>query len=308
MKKIYIYFLLFFTFAANAQTPQGISYQAVARDSTGKLLSNQPIKIKFSIRDSISSGNIVYQEMHFDTTDALGLFDLVLGQGIVLNGTFDLIDWGKNSKYLQVDLDANTGIYTSMGIQKMMSVPYALFSGTAQTLRTSNTSGNGFTHYIGEKFGGGVIFQLWKDSTGAEHGLVVALTDQSASQAWSNVTGTTIGSGAQSSWDGLSNSNAIVAQSGHTSSAAKLCLDLVSGVYSDWYLPSVDELSLLWQNRFYVNKSLSTIGGATLLSSAYYWSSAETSNNSAWSFNYGSGNAPTNYKTNTNYVRSVRAF
>ena len=54
MKKIYIYFLLFFTFAANAQTPQGISYQAVARDSTGKLLSNQPIKIKFSIRDSIS--------------------------------------------------------------------------------------------------------------------------------------------------------------------------------------------------------------------------------------------------------------
>ncbi len=134
MKKIYIYFLLFFTFAANAQTPQGISYQAVARDSTGKLLSNQPIKIKFSIRDSIASGNIVYQEMHFDTTDVLGLFDLVLGQGIVLNGAFDLIDWGKNSKYLQVDLDANTGIYTSMGTQKMMSVPYALYAGkTMQT-------------------------------------------------------------------------------------------------------------------------------------------------------------------------------
>ena len=142
MKKIYIYFLLFFTFAANAQTPQGISYQAVARDSTGKLLSNQPIKIKFSIRDSISSGNIVYQEMHFDTTDALGLFDLVLGQGIVLNGTFDLIDWGKNSKYLQVDLDANTGIYTSMGIQKMMSVPYALYAKTAGSIAVSNGSSN----------------------------------------------------------------------------------------------------------------------------------------------------------------------
>ena len=76
MKYLYIFLIFILAFKVNAQTPQGICYQAVARDSTGKLLSNQPIKIKFSIRDSIASGNIVYQEMHFDTTDVLGLFDL----------------------------------------------------------------------------------------------------------------------------------------------------------------------------------------------------------------------------------------
>jgi hypothetical protein len=142
MKKIYIYILLFISFGANAQSPQGISYQAVARDSTGKILSNNPIKIKFSIRDSISNGNIVYQEMHFDTTDAMGLFDLVIGQGVILNGTFDLIDWGKNSKYIQVDLDANTGLYTSVGTQKMMSVPYALYSQTTGDTTLWRKNGN----------------------------------------------------------------------------------------------------------------------------------------------------------------------
>jgi hypothetical protein len=137
----------------------------------------------------------------------------------------------------------------------------------------------------------------------------VALTDQSTTQAWSNVSSTLIGATAQSSWDGLSNSNAIVGQAGHTSSAAKLCLDLVSGGQSDWYLPAIDELRLLWHNRFNVNKSLSTIGGATVLPvNANYWSSSESLNNVAWYFNFGNGLANNLNKSNPNYVRAVRAF
>jgi hypothetical protein len=138
MKNIYIYFLLFFTFAANAQSPQGISYQAVARDSTGKILSNQPIKIKFSIRDSVANGTIVYQETHADTTDALGLFDLVIGNGTSTSGTFAGINWGNNKKYMQVEFDANVGSYTNLGTQQMMSVPYALHSKTSESIVNSN--------------------------------------------------------------------------------------------------------------------------------------------------------------------------
>ncbi len=187
------------------------------------------------------------------------------------------------------------------------------YNGTEWTGVGSSSDG---AHYIGEEYGGGVIFHLWKDSSGVEHGLVVALTDQSNAQAWSNVTGTEIGASAQSKWDGLSNSNAIVGQGGHTASAAKLCLDLESGGQSDWYLPSIDELNLLWNNRFDVNKTLSEIGGATVLpsSSTAYWSSTEHNVNSAWSLTYYTSTAGLlNYfyyysKVNTYDVRAIRAF
>lgn len=181
------------------------------------------------------------------------------------------------------------------------------FDGSAWTL----IGGCVFTHYIGEHFGGGVIFHLWKDSLGVEHGLIVATTDQATNYHWSNVYNELIGPTAQSSWDGLSNSIAIISQSHHSSSAAKLCLDLVSNGHEDWYLPSLDELSLLWHNRFNVNKTLSTIVGSMPLplSNEGYWSSTERDNIYAWYFKFNSGFSATNGKHLLNYsVRAIRAF
>ena len=166
----------------------------------------------------------------------------------------------------------------------------------------------GFTHYIGEPFGGGVIFHLWKDNANTERGLIVALTLQSNATAWSNVGGL-IGSSAQSTWNGLSNSNAIVGQAGHTNSAAKLCLDLVSGGQSDWYLPSIDELVLLWNNRFNVNKTLSSISGSALIGKQfYYWSSLEEFDLNCWQLDLSTGIPETSLKSTTKAVRAIRAF
>jgi hypothetical protein len=162
----------------------------------------------------------------------------------------------------------------------------------------------GFSHYIGEQFGGGVVFHLWKDNDGLEHGLIVATNE--GGQTWSNVT-TAVPSG-QSSWNGLGNSNTIIAQAGHTNSAAKWCLDLVIGGQSDWYLPSTDEISLLWHNRFNVNKTLSTIGGANELLWAFYWSSNQHIGSTAWSFNFNIGSAFSADKSNVYLVRAIRAF
>ena len=190
----------------------------------------------------------------------------------------------------------------------------SLLLSNGQTFVTggSGTGGGGFTHYIGEEFGEGVIFHLWKDNAGVEHGLIVDKTDLSIGQIWSNVSTTLIGTSAQSPWDGLSNSNAIVGQAGHTSSAAALCLNSTNNGQSDWYLPSIDELSLLWHSRFNVNKTLSAIGGATVLPySAYYWSSTEYyPGEYAWYFSFKVGGAlGVGYgKNNTYYVRAVRAF
>jgi len=165
-----------------------------------------------------------------------------------------------------------------------------------------------FTHYIGEVFGGGVIFHLWKDAQGVEHGLIVDKTDLSASQVWSNLNSTLIGTFAQSSWDGLSNSNAIVAQAGHTSSAAALCLNSTNGGQSDWYLPSIQELNMLWNSYYTVARSLSQISGATQMQYTTYWSSSEDIYSTGWSFDFYSGFVFSNAKYNTVYVRAVRAF
>ena len=149
-----------------------------------------------------------------------------------------------------------------------------------------------------------------KDGSGTEHGLIVALTSQSISQAWSNITDQL--AGATSMWDGLANSNAIVAQAGHTSSAAKLCLDYQAGGFTDWYLPSNAELNILWNNVFNVNKGLSVISGATpvfptSICCTNYWSSSEGASSNAWNlYNYGYVNY--SIKGTAGQVRAVRAF
>jgi hypothetical protein len=155
-------------------------------------------------------------------------------------------------------------------------------SGWTPIISVSNQS----PRYIGEYYGGGVIFHLWKDGNGVEHGLIVSPNYQSTFLPWGNITNSA--SGAASSWDGLANSNTIVAQSGHNWSAAQLCLDLVNGGQTDWYLPAIDQLSLLWNNRFHVNQTLATIPGADLLplGVAYHWSSTEQSNTEGWIFTF----------------------
>jgi hypothetical protein len=184
-------------------------------------------------------------------------------------------------------------------------------SGTAQNPYViSGTGGGGFSHYIGEAFGGGVIFHLWKDAQGVEHGLVVDITNLSSGHFWSNVNQMIGLPSAQYSWDGMGNSNAIVGQPGHTNSAAALCLNSTNGGQSDWYLPSIDELGLLWQNRFNANKTLSTMQNALVVQNGFsYWSSTEqTSSPLHMHFHLGYASINIGNKIDAYVVRAIRAF
>jgi hypothetical protein len=300
---------LLLTLVVNAQTPpNAFNYSAVARNSAGQPIAAATIGIQISILKTSPTGATQYSENHFVNTDAFGLFNLVIGTGVLQSGSMTTIDWSNDNYYLKVGMDsAGSTNFLTMGTTQLMSVPYALHAKTAESIVGG---GGGFTHYIGEEFGGGVIFYLRKDNAGIEHGLIVDKTDLSTAQVWSNIYDILIGASAQSSWDGLSNSNEIVSQAGHTGSAAALCLNSTNGAQSDWYLPSIDELSLLCQSRFNVNKSLSTIGGATvLLNWGSYWSSTELDFNVAWRAVTITG-VPSNNngKGSPGYVRAVRAF
>lgn len=289
-----------------AQAPEKFSFQAVIRDAGNALINNQQVGLRISILQGSIFGASVFVETHNTTTNANGLATLEIGSGTTVFGNMGNINWGNGPYFIKTEVDPTGGSsYSIQGTSQLLSVPYALHAKTA----TSVTGASGFSHYIGERYQGGVIFHLWRDSLGVEHGLIVATTDQSTGQAWSNVTSSMIGAPAQSTWDGLANCSAIISQPGHTNSAARLGLDLVHAGFNDWYLPSVDELSLLWQNRFNVNKTLSTIPGATQLPfSTHYWSSTEGSAISAWYFSFYVGHAWYDNKSYQASVRVIRGF
>ncbi|HPS17831.1 MAG TPA: DUF1566 domain-containing protein [Bacteroidales bacterium] len=156
---------------------------------------------------------------------------------------------------------------------------------------------------IGDGYQGGVIayFLVSGDpgyDANVRHGLIAAPSDQSTAIQWYNGTNTTTGATATALGTGNANTNTIVTNQGAGSYAAILCSDLVLGGYSDWYLPSKDEL-----NKLYLNKD--AIGG---FASIYYWASSEISNNTAWVIVFSNGAFGNLYKYSTYHVRAVRSF
>jgi hypothetical protein len=184
------------------------------------------------------------------------------------------------------------------------------------TTLNATGGGSGYTYDIGQYVAteGGVIFHRYLDGTNQNY-LVVSIADQSTSQVWSNITSTLIGSTAQSTWDGDSNSTAIVGQAGFIDGAALTCINYSIALVTDWYLPAIDELNLLYNNRFNVNRTLQaassagSISGAQIIESTIvYWSSTEHTGNSAWGMVFGQGNTFTGNKATTYSVRAIRKF
>ena len=121
----------------NAQAPQVLNYQAVARNAAGVALANSSVAIRVSIHDGTASGTVVYSERDTATTNSFGLFSCKIGAGNVISGTFATINWASGDKYMQVELDPTGGSsYTDMGTSQLLSVPYALQAGAASVADT----------------------------------------------------------------------------------------------------------------------------------------------------------------------------
>jgi hypothetical protein len=167
-----------------------------------------------------------------------------------------------------------------------------------------------FQTNIGKLMGGGIVVSEWFEN-GVHKALIASLTDLSTSLDWTIPAfqlGPAIGPSAQSVYDGLTNTNAIIAQTGApatTAYAAGIAKLYLSGGYTDWYLPSNWELVLCYNSAAIVNRIL----GANGFAGNVYWSSTETngSPSSAWIMFFNTG-ALASYgaKNSNNYVRAVR--
>lgn len=418
-KKIYTLVAgLLLTASVWAQAPQKMSYQAVIRNGSNTLIVSTPVGMKISVLQGTSTGTAVYVETHTTTTNANGLVSVEMGNGTVVSGAFNTINWANGPYFIKTETDPTGGTnYTIAGISQFLSVPYALFSangtpgatgaqgpigltgpqgiqgiagtngvngaeganayqiavingyggtetqwlvslqgatgpqgpagddgvngingvnGTDGTNGTNGVNGaqglsayqiavingyggtetqwllslqgatgpagtngtnggvSGFTHYLGEAFNGGIIFYLYKGSDGLEHGLIVALTESTG--AWQ--TSATLVN-ANRTEDGAYNTNLMTG-----SPAATYIASLGAG----WYLPSIDELGLLYYNRYRVQKGLRAGGNTLISSTTRYWSSTELSSNTAYIFFFNQGNSTNSSKLADYGVRAVRAF
>lgn len=119
----------------SAQVPQAFKYQAVARDLSGNVLVNKTVTFKISIIQGTVTGAIVYNEMHSKTTNAFGLVEMEIGKGSSPSGNFSTINWGVDVFFVKVEMDPNGGIaFQTMGTSQLLSVPFALYSKTVETL------------------------------------------------------------------------------------------------------------------------------------------------------------------------------
>mgnify|MGYP003493458217 CR=1 FL=1 len=281
---------LLLTMSVFAQAPEKMSYQAVIRNTSNNLVTTT-VGMKISILQATATGTAVYVETQNPTPNTNGLVSIEIGGGTVVSGTMAGINWANGPYFIktETDIDNNTS-YDVTATSQLLSTPYALFAKSA-----GSSTPSGFTHYLGEAYLGGIIFELYKGSDGLEHGLIVALTEQVTTK-WQN-TGVLVN--ANRTEDGVYNTPLMT-----DSPAATYIATLGTG----WYLPSIDELGKLYYNRYYVQKALRAGGNTLLSSTANYWSSTEYNASIAYFFNFFNGYADYLYKTNAYSVRGVRAF
>ena len=311
-----------------AQAPQKMSYQAVIRNSSNTLVVSTQIGMEINIRQGSPTGTVVYTEIKTPITNANGLVSIEIGGGV----GFSIINWGASTYFIETKtaVVAPLTTYTITGVSQLLSVPYALNAKTAEngitTVQTTKLTGIAdgaevnvqadwnqiiktaddyiknkptipvaATHYLGEEYLGGIIFYLYTDNTGTQKGLIVSKTESTAT--WSGSTSVF----ADRTEDGAYNMNGMPTGEG----TARTWVETLG---AGWYLPSIDELSILWHNRYHVNKTARAVSSTLLPIGGLYWSSTENIGADAYCFNFRFGQTDVGDKTITYRVRAVRAF
>jgi hypothetical protein len=209
------------------------------------------------------------------SNDTLGLLTAA-GGGIVSSDGYSTVTargvcWGTTSSPTVVN---NSFTVDGNGVGTFSSQITALSPGTIYYVRAYATNSIGTAYgnevvfssfpFIGQVYQGGKIVYI--DSTGL-HGLISATTDISSGILWHGSNSGLTGATGSAIGTGLSNTNAIVALYGSEVNAASICYNYSGGGYTDWFLPSQGELSVMCNN--------SNLIGGFAGPYVFYWTSTE---------------------------------
>jgi hypothetical protein len=152
-------------------------------------------------------------------------------------------------------------------------------------------------YVLGELIYGGIIFYI--DETG-QHGLVSSPASENKQAEWGCAETSIRGADDSSIGAGYQNTLDIIKGCSTELTAAKICDESTWGGYSDWYLPSKDELHLMYNNL-----KKKKLGG---FANQYYWSSTEMDKSLAWMEAFDEGSQGGGFKKEKSFVRAIRAF
>ncbi|NOQ27143.1 MAG: hypothetical protein GQ564_17420 [Bacteroidales bacterium] len=172
MRRISFLFLLVVCLFSNdlfSQTTGNFNYQAVIRDNNGDLITNQSISVQLSIIDLTADGTEIYKEAHSVTSTSTGLINLLVGNGIPSLGDFTTINWGLNSKFINIEIDAGSG-FVEMGTFQLFSVPFAHYANSSETANIAEVLGSdgvystsSDTLFVVKDHSGNVVFAVFPD-------------------------------------------------------------------------------------------------------------------------------------------------
>jgi hypothetical protein len=347
MKQFYTILAVFLLTAPTwAQSPEKMSYQAVVRDASNELVTNQQVGMQISILQTTATGTAVYLETQTPTTNVNGLVTLEIGTGTSVTGNFSGIDWSTDMYFVKTETDPAGGTdYSITGTSQLLSVPYALHAKTAgsvtetQTLTDVVALGNivnnqlklvtdptdaqdaatkAYVDALEAKLESLVVSTLkigdqykggivfYLDGNGG--GLVCALSDFPSTIEWGcNSTDLPSVSNVTSGPSGLGAE--IGDGMSNTTNILSDCPTAAAALAARSFGPEWFLPSAQELNQMYVNKAtLEAVAGFTAFQASFYWSSTESYNDGAWYQSFLNGLQDYDDKFFTFGVRAVRAF
>ena len=115
-----------------SQSPKAFKYQAVVRNNSGEVITNQNVYVVIKILEDSENGNVVFEETHSVQSNQFGLIVLSVGKGTNVSGNLSSISWGQNDFFVRLEMDITGGLSpVFIGTSQLLTVPYALYADEA---------------------------------------------------------------------------------------------------------------------------------------------------------------------------------
>ena len=264
------------------QASMTMTYQAEIRDGQDEALSSTPVGMRVSVLKGSKKGAPVYVETHAFETDAYGLVTFDLGSGNPVSGRISDLDWSTGPYFLKTEIDPSGGDN------------YTAIVGTSRI--ESEVPVSATRRYLGERYGGGIVFHVTEDG---RHGLIHAVVEDAARKKRQHrIHADTIDFRGGVGAGKIMTQPMVQDKKGKAGEVSVYALNEADHL-SDWYLPTRYDLILLYLNR-------AVIGGYSDFSRG--WRKSEVSSVNVWFHSFTTGARFTNGRDDATYVRVIRKF